>query len=286
MHLVLCLHLGFLRAIGLRYLKSRGFKTVIMKNIKLFSIANTIGLIIVLALNILANALPLNGKTTGELSDAYPNLFVPAGFTFSIWGLIYLALITFIIYQIKQAFSKKNTQHHFITTIGWSFFLSCLANAGWIVAWHYEYVMLSLVIMFTILTFLLIIYQNLKIGLVGRVSSNEKIFVHLPFSIYLGWITVATIANITAVLVHFGWNGFGLSPEIWTVIMLLIGTFIGATMLQQRKDVAYSLVIIWAYFGIISKRMTIDLQIYNSITITAMLGIATLVIMIILKIKR
>ena len=118
-----------------------------MKNIKLLAIINTLGLILALVLNGLANALPINGKTTGELSDAYPNLFVPTGFTFAIWGVIYLTLFVFIVYQLIQAFSKGGNAQDFLPKISWFFLLSCIANASWIVAWHYQYLIVSLVIM-------------------------------------------------------------------------------------------------------------------------------------------
>lgn len=250
-----------------------------MKNIRLLAIANTIGLITALVLNYLANALPLNGKTTGELSDAYPNLFVPAGFTFAIWGVIYLTLIGFVIYQLRQAFSKTGNTD-FIAAIGWWFVISCLANASWIVAWHFEQVAVALGLMLCILISLIMIYQKLQIGLVS-VSSGVKWLVYLPFSIYLGWITVATIANTTAFLVDLNWDGFGVAPEIWTIIVMSVGTFIGLTMLQKRKDIAYVLVIIWAYYGIISKRMAIDGDVYSNITITAMVGIGLITLEII-----
>ncbi len=241
-----------------------------MKNVRLLAIVNTIGLIAALVLNYLANALPMNGKTTGELSDAYPNLFVPAGFTFAIWGVIYLALIAFVVYQLRQAFSK-NGNTGFISAIGWWFFVSCIANADWIVAWHYEQVAVAFGLMLGILISLIMIYQKLQVGL-KSVSSATKWLVHVPFSIYLGWITVATIANATALLVDLGWDGFGIAPQTWTLIVLSVGTFIGLTILQKRRDIAYVLVIIWAYYGIISKRMSIDGEI-NNIAITAMIGI-------------
>lgn len=232
---------------------------------------NTVGLVIALTLNGLANALPINGKTTGELSDAYPNLFVPAGFTFAIWGVIYLVLLIFVVYQLTQAFSKNEKNQDFISKIGWFFFLSCLANASWIVAWHYQYVPLSLGIMLCLLWSLIKIYQNLEIGL-KSVTTLQKSLVHLPFSIYLGWITVATIANVTTLLVDFNWNGFAVAPEIWTIIVLIVGTLIGLTVTEQRKDIAYGLVIIWAYYGIVSKRMDLGADFYNSIVLTALIG--------------
>lgn len=256
-----------------------------MKNNKLFAIANAVGLVITLILNGLANALPINGKTTGELSDAYPNLFVPAGFTFAIWGVIYLALITFVIYQFIQAFSKNEKNQLFISKIGWIFLFSCLANASWILAWHYQYVALSLGIMFCILGTLIIIYQNLEIGL-KPVSTAEKWLVHVPFSIYLGWISVATIANVTAVLVDFGWNGFNIAPEIWTIIVLIVGVLIGLTVVENRKDMAYGFVIIWAYYGIVSKRMDLGADLYNSLVLTAIIGMVLITFAIFRKVVK
>lgn len=246
-----------------------------MKNIKLLTFLNLGGLLIALLLNGLANALPINGKTTGELSDAYPNLFVPAGFTFAIWGVIYLALIAFVGYQLVTVLSRNKAENYsaVLTKIGLVFFLSCLANASWIVAWHYEQVALSVMIMLGLLFSLITIYERLQIGLVS-VSPAEKWLVHVPFSLYLGWITVATIANVTALLVNLGWAGFGISEETWAVIMLSVATFIGLTVVQKRKDVAYGLVIIWAFYGIVSKRMVVDGVLYSSITITAMMGMA------------
>jgi len=242
-----------------------------MKNLRVLALLNTLGLIITLTLNGLANALPINGNTTGELSDMYPNLFVPAGFTFSIWGVIYLFLLFFVGYQLFQAFSKNQRNDTFINEIGGLFFLNCLANASWIVAWHYEYIFLSLLIMFCILATLILIYNKLKIGLT-KVRTAEKWFVHIPFSIYLGWITVATIANVTTLLVDLNWNGFGIAPEIWTVIVLVVGTLIGLRVLQKRGDVAYGLVILWAYFGIISKRMSEGATFTNMIVLTAIIS--------------
>jgi hypothetical protein len=260
-------------------------KPAYMNNKKTLAILNLLGFILTIVLNGLANALPINGKTTGELSDAYPNLFVPAGFTFSIWAVIYLALLAFVIYQLKEAFSAKSETNGFISKIGIFFFLSSLANSSWIVAWHYQYVALSLLIMLCIFFTLLQIYQRLQIGLVS-VSKTEKWLVHVPFSIYLGWITVATIANTTALLVDLDWNGFGVAPEIWATIVIVVGALIGSRVVQDRKDVAYGLVIVWAYYGIISKRMSIDADLYQNIIITAIAGIILVVGTMIMRLLK
>lgn len=236
---------------------------------KTLQILNLIGFVLVLTLNGLANGLPINGRTTGELSDLYPNLFVPAGFTFSIWGLIYLLLLGFIIYQARSWWQSK-ADVGFVREIGIWFFISCLANASWIVAWHYLQIELSLVIMLVILTSLIRIYQNLRIGQ-GASSSARLFFVHLPFSVYLGWITVATIANVTTLLVD--WELSGLFPgEITTTsIMIGIATLIGLYFLITRRDAPYALVLIWAFFGITAARpeSTIDLVAYIGMALLA-----------------
>ncbi len=203
-------------------------------------------------MNFLANALPLNGKTTGELSNLYPNLFVPAGFTFSIWGVIYTWVGIWVVYQLVQSFRGKDNAG--VGKIGVFFLLSSLANAAWIVAWHYQLVPLSLVIMLIILGSLIVIYLRLGIGK-GYHGTAARALVHSPFSIYLGWITIATIANVTTLLVDINWDGFGIDPITWTIVMVLITTLITLVVLWKRRDYTYALVSIWAFFGISSKRL-------------------------------
>src|SRR4030066_1943707 len=168
----------------------------------IYALLNLIGLLAVIAVNAMATLLPLNNITTGELSDKYPNLFVPAGITFSIWGVIYLLLILFIIYQFIVAFRKSTEERGIFEKIGILFFLSCGFNIAWILAWHYELVWLSLIIMVLLLLSLIFIYIRLGTGRTG-IKNYEKVFVNIPFSIYLGWITILTIANVTAYLVNF-----------------------------------------------------------------------------------
>ena len=217
------------------------------------SVFNSLFLMLVLIMNGLANGLPINNKTTGELSAQYPNLFVPAGFTFSIWGILYLSLIIFVVYQNIQAFSK-NRDDGFIPSIGLWFIVSCLANSSWILAWHFEKTIISLLIMIILFFSLLKIYLNLKIGR-SSVSTELKWIVFVPFSVYLGWITVATLANTTAVLVDINWSGWGLSENLWTIIVILLSTGITMTMIFRRSDIYFAMVILWAFTGILWKRI-------------------------------
>ena len=201
-----------------------------------------------IVVNGLANALPLNGLQTGEISDRFEVFFVPAGYVFSIWGLIYLGLILYAVYQALPA-QRENPR---LVGTGWLFVLSSLANIAWIFLWHYEQFPLTLLAMFSLLGLLIAIYLRLGIGKTA-VSTAEKWLVRVPFSTYLGWITVATIANITSTLDFLQWNGWGIGPAAWTVIMLAAGTVIAALMAFLRREGAYLLVIIWAFAGIAVK---------------------------------
>lgn len=218
---------------------------------KTYQILNILGFIGVLVMNYLANALPLGGRNTGEISGLYPTLFTPTGLTFAIWGLIYLLLAVFIVLQSKGLFQKDKPTQSFVDAIGPWFFINCLSNMAWLLAWHHLMIGLAMVIMLVILASLIIIYERLQIGRVEP-GAGIKYGVFLPFSVYLGWITVATIANASILLTDIGWDGFGISPAIWTIIMLVIGTLLGLIMLFRRKDVAYALVLVWAFYGIYS----------------------------------
>jgi len=209
---------------------------------QLYTILVTVVTIIV---NGLANALPLNGQGTGEISDRFDIYFVPAGYVFSIWGLIYLALIAFSIYQALPA-QKENA---LLKKIYPAYWLASLANIVWLFLWHYNIFSLTLIAMLTILASLLYIYRQLSAASPGF-KQNEKWLVKFPFSIYLGWISVATIANVTQVLFFFDWGGWGISPAIWAIIMLVVATLLGLLMLWHENDKAYVLVLVWAFIGI------------------------------------
>lgn len=202
------------------------------------------------AVNFLANSLPINGRATGDISDAYTNLFAPAGLTFSIWGLIYLLLGIYVVYQFLN---KNKLRAVMFNKINLLFIASSLANISWIFAWHYDYIGLSVIIM-AILLFLLI--KIADIIRLEKFNSTELAVISTPFSVYFGWITVATIANITVFLVSIGWNKFNISEIIWTSIILLVGALIGIIRMSHDKNIAYGLVLVWAYLGILLKHLT------------------------------
>lgn len=248
------------------------------------SALNILGFIAVVIVNTLAVTLPINNKTTGALSDRYPNLFVPAGLTFSIWGLIYLLLAIFVVYSLVSAL-KAGAKNAFISSIGIWFFLSCLANTGWIFAWHYEVLPLSMALMLLLLACLLAIYLRLSIGK-SAAAKTEKYLVHLPFSVYLGWITIATIANATALLVAAGWDTFGLGDQFWAVSVILVGIAIALAVLFRRRDVFYGLVVDWALLGILIKRLSADATPYYGVIAAAIAGLVLVSLSIIFQLAR
>ena len=234
----------------------------------ILQILNLITLILTVLINYLAALIPLGLGNTGEISDLYPNLFVPAGITFSIWAVIYLFLGIFVVYQFRDTFKQEKVEMPFLERISYIFIISNIANTIWILFWHYGLIYLSIIAMIIILLSLIWIYLRLEIGKT-QVATKEKWFVHIPFSIYLGWITVATIANVTAVLVSAGVESFGLLAEIFTILVISVAVLITFAMLFLRKDYAYSFVVLWAAFGIFLKQLGIT----SSVNITAIIAV-------------
>lgn len=248
---------------------SKGAKTYI-------KIMVVITYIVMVTLNALANIIPINGRNTGEISDSYNNLFAPAGFTFAIWGLIYFLLAAYSIYQLGF-FQKRlnNNKGQLMDQIGIYFSISSVANSLWILAWHYDFIPISMVLMIVILVCLIFINQRLR---TERLSSRENIFIRIPFGVYFGWITVATVANLTTLLVSLGWNGFGISEVVWTVIILVVAVLIGIVTTLRNKNISYGLVILWAYVGILVKHISdkgFALK-YPTVITTVMISIAFL----------
>lgn len=215
----------------------------------------TVTYLVMVVTNYLANALPLNGRETGEVSDAYENLFAPAGITFSIWGVIYTLLAIHILYQ-WGLFHGHGRQHGpLLRKVGILFSLSSLANTAWVFAWHYDYILISTLLIASILVLLAIIAVTLRdAGLTMR----EELLVRLPFSVYFGWITVATVANITVWLVSIGWDGFGIAVEVWAMIVIGLAAAIGTLVMLRNRDFAYGLVLLWAFTGIVIKHASAD----------------------------
>lgn len=214
---------------------------------------------LMVTMNYLANALPINNKTTGQLSAQYDNLFVPAGITFSIWGVIYLFLLAWVILQFRAS------NRALIQSLGWAFALSCLLNALWIVLWHYEHVFFSVVIMLALLATLIFINYQL--------ISHRNTFSKAAFGIYLGWICIAAIANITALLVKINWGAWGISHQTWTIIMIISGLLITVLAMIRLGNPFMGIAVLWAFTGIVIKRTGGDFPAIVSVAYIAIAAI-------------
>ncbi len=239
-------------------------------------ITNIFALGTVLTINALANILPINGVTTGEVSDTFPSLFTPAGYVFSIWGLIYTLLLVFIVYQALPS-QKDNPR---LERLGYWFALSCAFNVSWLLAWHYSAIGLSQLLMFGILGSLIVCYLRLGVG-ESEVSRAESLAVRLPFSVYLGWITVATVANTSVTLLDYGVTGGWLAP-FWTVVAIAAAVCVGYLMLRNKRDVAFNLVLVWAFAGIAAKQWGAELL----VVVGALVAAAVVVYLIAQSLRR
>jgi hypothetical protein len=206
---------------------------------------NLAAFLFAVAVNIWSNAGPINDQSMAEISARYQSLFTPAGFTFAIWGAIYLALLVFVVYQALPSQRYDDT----IARISRLFQINCVANASWLIAWHYDFLNFSLVIMLVLLLTLVLIYTRL-IGKIEHASVAQHLAVFLPFSLYTGWVTLATIANLSAVQTGNGWDDLGITAVNWTLLKLALVATIGATVVIRLGDVVFVLVVAWAAYGI------------------------------------
>jgi len=201
-----------------------------------------------ITVNILANALPINGLNTGEISDMFAIYFVPAGYVFSIWGLIYLGLIGFAVFQALPS-QRENRLQQQIAPLVW---LGSAANIAWIFFWHYLQFPLTLAAMLVLLGSLVAVYRQISKARPG-LTRTQRWLVEVVFAVYLGWITVATVANVSQVLYYLNWSGWGLSGASWAILMLAVASVLGLLMLWRERSIPYTLVLIWAFIGIAVK---------------------------------
>jgi hypothetical protein len=210
---------------------------------------NILAFSVTIAVNAMATGIPLGGRTPREISDAYPSLFTPSGLTFSIWALIYLGLTLFVVYQALPP-QRDNT---LLARIGPLFKANCLANAAWILAWHYGFLALSVLIMVFILTTLVLIYRLLQDHR-STATGVERLAMHWPFRLYTGWICVALIANISTVQNAMGWDDVAMGAITWTLLKLALAGTIAAAVLARKGDVIVAGVVAWAAYGIYLKQ--------------------------------
>jgi len=233
--------------------------------------------IAMVTVNALANILPLNGISTGVLSDNIPNLFVPAGITFAVWGVIYLLLLGYCAAFLGSAF-RRPPKAGWATPEAVIFSLNAAFNTAWIFAWHWQKIGISLILMFGILTSLIALMERNHRAMSalppaqGGPEKLRRFLLRNAILVYLGWICVATIANFTAWLVTIGWDGFGISPLVWTIVALLAATAIAVLLLVRSQAAGSALVFLWAYLGIILKRAATDPAETRPIIIAATIG--------------
>lgn len=245
---------------------------------KILAIANGVAFIATIVMNYLSNTGLFNGNTNKTISDKYFNYFTPAGYAFSIWGIIYLGLLGFVFYTGRGLF-KKDVDHTKLLQIGWWFVISCIANSVWLVCWLYDLPGIAALIMMVIFGALAQIIVHIGAGR-DTFSTKDYLFIALPFTLYLGWISVAFVANMAAFLTKINWSGWGISAINWTIIMICIAGLINLFMIWKRKLPAYGLVGIWALMAIsVSNTKNSDglTIVYTCYAVSAILLIAIIV---------
>lgn len=253
--------------------------------IKSLRLMNTIAFIALMVINTLADILPLGGVKTGDISRIYPNLFTPAEYTFAIWAVIYILVAGFVLYQAGLFDKGGDDSAETVRRIGGWFIASCLFNIAWIFMWHYDMIFLAVVMMLGLLITLIGLEKRTRDP---HASTLKKWLVQAPFSLYFGWITVATIANVCVWLVKLRWDGFGISPEIWTAVVLLVGAVIAIAAILHDNDWVYGLAVLWAYVGILVRhiaRTGLDMQ-YKLIIAVACVCILALLVTCIMATRR
>lgn len=240
--------------------------------------ANTIAFSAMVIINALANLIPFGGKTTGQVSEAYPNLFTPAGMTFAIWGVIYLLMGLFILLQ-WGIIGTKTMYDRFTENVGYLFMVSCILNILWIICWHNDAIGLSTLCIAALLVTLIMIHNRIKDF--PTETFGESV-ISAGFGIYYGWIIAATIANISVWLVKIGWNRFGMSEEFLTVLILLVGALIGICVITMGQSRMAGFAMIWAYVGILTKHMSDSGYAgrYTSIITAAIISIVVMLVAI------
>jgi benzodiazapine receptor len=243
--------------------------------------SNIVAFILTVIVNSLAGSTTLiGGVNTAFISDSNPTLITTAGFTFAIWGVIYVLLGMFVVYQALPR--QREKKYH--KQIGWLFVLTSILNIAWLFLWQYSLLTPSLILMLLLLTSLILIYTRLNIGKTTT-TFQEKLFIHTPFSVYLGWITIATIANVAVAGVSTNWDGFGINPETWAILIIIIALLLTLVVTATRKEIAYGLVIVWALFGIISKQTNPNIVTTAEASAIIIL-IASVAVAILTKIKK
>lgn len=217
-----------------------------MNRTRILQVLNLVVLVATLIMNGISQS-DLVPNTVGQLGESRAIFFLPAGYVFAIWGVIYIGLIGFVIYQFRPVAVEKGV----VDRVGIWFIVSSIANSVWVILFVYDLIWISTAVIVILLLSLIMVYRNLGIGM-REIDWQERWAVHVPFSIYLGWVSVATVANFAAALYESGADVslLGINADVWTVIMLAVAAVLAFAMLYFRRDLAYALVVVWAVVGI------------------------------------
>ena len=227
---------------------------------KTLQITNGFFLVFTIIFNYLSNTGIFNGKTIANVSNQYQNLFTPAGYAFSIWGVIYLLLIGFAFYTGKSLFkAENNNADSFVVKIGWWFVISCIANCAWILTWLYGFTGASVIVL--LISFIALL-RILLVALNYQSGSAQKWFINIPFQIYTGWVSVALIAAAAAWLTKIEWNGLGITDENWTIILISVASLIHLYMTWKKNAPVFAFVASWALVAIAIANKEVSNQLY------------------------
>lgn len=227
---------------------------------------NILFLVMTVFISYLSNSKILNGESMGSISAQYHNLFTPAGYAFSIWGLIYIGLFSFVIYY--GPFGKQTTdRERTVLNIGWWFVISCITNSLWVICWIYNYTLITIFLM----VFLLISLMKILSVIEKEKNTKIKFFLHYPFAIYAGWISVALIANVAAYLTKIHWGGLGLDEAWWAILLFLVAGALHLLVLWKKNLPAFSLVSVWALIAIAIENQASNKTVYTFAFTVAMI---------------
>ncbi len=245
---------------------------------KFWMILTALAFFAMIYVNYLSLTGQINGVFTGQISAMYPTYFTPAGYTFSIWGIVYLFNLAFIVYAFVVTFFKLGDFPAPAILI--LYFISCLINIGWIFSWHYKAIPFSMILMTLLLLLLFNIYRRVTVGF--KRFEPQYIITVIPFSLYLGWVVVATLANLAVLINYVHWVNMDWPAAYLASGMVIVATVINIIILVKKNDLFFSLVFLWAVMGIISARRAEGTKEANLVAITALVGMGLVFLVMIL----
>lgn len=240
-------------------------------NFKFLYFLNVVGLLAMIIINAMANLLPINDQRTDTIASQYDNLFMPAEFTFNIWSIIFAGLIAFVIYLGVGLKRNKPVPELVLGQLGIVFFLSCIANLGWIIAWHFEQFTLTIIFSSTLLLALIDLNKRIRtISSENSTQSDFSWFVRMPFGLYLGWMCIAVLSNVTVFLHSNEWH-FGLSESLWSLMMIIASGFIALWLLSRFRLISAAMAVAWGIAGILFKRLNQEIPVSIQVVSVLML---------------